>query len=485
VADPLGCVSSPGERETPAEGTGGLARALAGYVLVLGLTIAAYLWIRASGAELSPPAGRAPGAAAQATTVIPLARVLFALAVVTLLARLFGGLFRRLLGQPAVIGEIVAGIALGPSVLGQLSPAAQEFVLPAMVAPYIGMISKVGVVLFMFLVGLQLDPRLLRNHTRATVAISHSSIVVPFLLGAALALVLYPLHAGANVSFTAFSLFLGASLSVTAFPVLARILIDRGVQHTRLGATAMACAAIDDVTAWTLLALVVGIARAELGQAGWTVLFVLAYVGVMLFVVRPLLARWFAQRAARTRGALTHTDLALVFVALLGSAFTTEALGIHALFGAFLLGAILPHDGRLAESLRARLEDVVLVLFLPSFFAFTGMRTEIGLLEGGRDWLLCALVIAAATLGKFGGSFVAARLSGLDARSAGALGVLMNTRGLMELIVLDVGLDLGVITPTVYAMLVIMALVTTFATTPLLDLVLGRRGFARGGGSGA
>lgn len=475
---------SPGDQELPERAAAGHGRAFVSYAVLAALTVAAYLWIRSAGEGLAP-AGAGAHAAEDPRDAqpIPLARVLLALAVVTLLARVFGGLFRRVLGQPAVIGEIVAGIALGPSVLGRISPAAQDFVLPETVVPYIGMISKVGVVLFMFLVGLQLDPRLLRHHTRATVAISHSSIVVPFLLGAALALVLYPLHAEAGVSFTAFSLFLGASLSVTAFPVLARILIDRGVQNTSLGATALACAAIDDVTAWTLLALVVGIARMELGHAGWTVLFVLVYVGVMLFAVRPLLARYFAYRAARRRGALSHTDLALVFVALLGSAFTTEALGIHALFGAFLLGAILPHDGQLAESLRARLEDVVLVLFLPSFFAFTGLRTEIGLLEGGRDWLLCVLIIAVATLGKFGGTLVAARLSGLDGRSAAALGVLMNTRGLMELIVLDVGLDLGVITPTVFAMLVLMALVTTFATTPLLDLVLGRRGFrpANGG----
>lgn len=460
----------------PEEPRPGGWRPLLWYLALLAATAAGFLWIRSVGERLEP--GIAPAAATSSRAVAPgssLAQVLLALATVTLLARVLGGLFRRFLGQPAVIGEIVAGIALGPSVLGHLWPQARAALLPDEVAPHLGMISKLGVVLFMFLVGLQLEPRLLRHQGQRTVAISHSSIVLPFLLGTALALVLYPEHAGAGVSFTAFALFLGVALAITAFPVLARMLIDRGVQHTPLGATALACAAIDDVTAWTLLALVVGVARAELGSAGWTVLWVVVYAALMVLVVRPLLARHFARR--ERRGPLSHTDLALVFTALLGSAFVTEALGIHALFGAFLLGAILPRQGRLAEGLRVRLEDVVLVLFLPSFFAFTGLRTEIGLLSGARDWLLCGLVIVAATVGKFGGTFAAARLTGLDGRHSAALGILMNTRGLMELIVLDLGLELGVLAPTAYAMLVLMALATTFATTPLLDLVLGRRGF--------
>ncbi len=274
-----------------------------------------------------------------------------------------------------------------------------------------------------------------------------------------------------------FSLFLGVSLSVTAFPVLARILSDRRVQSTPLGVTALTCAAVDDVSAWTLLAFVVSVASAQVGDAAWTVAAVAAYLAVMFVVVRPLLVRFAAHEDAKT-GPLSQSALAVVFVGLLLSALATEASGIHALFGAFLLGAFLPHGGRLAEQIRVRLEDTVVVLFLPAFFAFTGMRTQISLVSGWTDWLVCGLIILMATLGKFGGSFVAARLTGLGWRESTALGILMNTRGLMELIVLNVGLDMGVLSPTLFAMLVIMALVTTFATTPILQLVLGDRGFA-------
>lgn len=445
---------------------------------MLGATVALYLWIRRHGETLAaagPPSPVDPTTAASHSSV--LANVLLALAVVTLLARAVGGLFRKLLGQPAVIGEIVAGLLLGPSVLGALSPELYEALLPAGSASYLGLVSKVGVVLFMFLVGLDLDPKLLRGSTHATVVVSHASILAPFLLGAALALWLYPRYSANDVSFTVFSLFLGVSMSVTAFPVLARILVDRGVQKTRLAATALTCAAVDDVSAWTLLAIVAGIASSSFEGAVWTVPLVLAYLAVMLLVIRPL-SRPFVRREQAASGPLSHTAFAAVLVALLLSAVATESIGIHALFGSFLLGALLPHDGRLPEQIRTRLEDVVVVLFLPSFFAFTGMRTEIGLLGGWDDWLACALVVVVATAGKFGGTLVAARAVGLSWRHSSALGVLMNTRGLMELIVLNLGLDLGVITPAVFTMMVLMALVTTFATTPVLDLVLGRRGFA-------
>jgi K+:H+ antiporter len=454
-------------------------RTIAVYTAMLLATAGIYFYIHAHGQSLvAPPA---PGEGAGGTAAAPehstlLAHVLLALAAITLLARFMGGIFRRHLHQPPVIGEIVAGLMLGPSLLGAVWPAGYEFLLPAAAAPHLGMIAKVGVVLFMFLVGLDLDPRLLRNNTHTTVAISHASIIAPFLLGALLAVSLYPVYSTSQVSFTAFSLFLGVSLSVTAFPVLARILVDRRVQKTSLGVTALACAAVDDVTAWTLLALVAGIASAQVSGAGWTVALVGVYIAVMFLVARPLLAR-FAARENEKNGPLSHTALAIVFTTLLLSAVATEAIGIHALFGAFLLGAMLPHEGRLSEQIRARLVDVVLVLFLPSFFVFTGMRTQVGLLSSGSDWLVCGLIILAATLGKFGGSFAAARLTGMGWRRAAALGVLMNTRGLMELIVLNVGLEMRVITPTIFTMMVIMAVVTTFAATPILDRLLGPRGF--------
>ena len=452
-------------------------RTLAGYGAMLASTVGLYLVIRARGEELVAPVTGATAGAAPVAHASTLATVLLALAVIIILARSLGWVFQRYLRQPPVIGEIVAGIMLGPSLLGAISPAAATALLPAAAAPFLGILAKVGVVLFMFLVGLELDPKQLRGNGHATLAISHASIVAPFLLGAALALGLYPLYGQGGVSFTVFSLFLGVSLSVTAFPVLARILSDRRVQSTPLGVTALTCAAVDDVSAWTLLAFVVSVASAQVGDAAWTVVAVVAYLTVMFVVVRPLLARFAAHENAKT-GPLSQSALAVVFVGLLLSALATEASGIHALFGAFLLGVFLPHDGRLAEQIRVRLEDAVVVLFLPAFFAFTGMRTQIALVSGMTDWMICGLIILVATAGKFGGSFVAARLTGLGWRESTGLGILMNTRGLMELIVLNVGLDMGVLSPTLFAMLVIMALVTTFATTPILQLVLGDRGFA-------
>ena len=467
-------MNAPTDRSLPATSRW---RTLASYAAMLAATGGIYLWIRSHGEQLRAPVAAPATLSDGHGHTGELAQLLLALAAITLLARLLGGVFRRYLRQPPVIGEIVAGLVLGPSVLGLLWPQAHAFLLPESVAPSLGVISKIGVVLFMFLVGLELDPKLLRGNTHSTIAVSHASIVVPFLLGATLALWIYPRYSNASVGFTAFSLFIGVSLSITAFPVLARILRDRRAQKTRLGATALACAAVDDVSAWTLLALVVGIATAKMSGAMWTVAYVALYVVGMLFVIRPLLQRFFVRREQQREGPLTHSALAFVFVALLASAVATEAIGIHALFGAFLLGAILPHEGRLASELRGKIEDVVLVLFLPSFFAFTGLRTSIGLLESSRDWLFCGLIVAVAIAGKFGGSFVAARLAGMGWRHSAALGILMNTRGLMELIVLNLGLDLGVISPTVFTMMVFMALVTTFMASPLLDLLLGRRGF--------
>jgi Kef-type K+ transport system membrane component KefB len=464
---------------TNSEPGSGRLRTVLAYALMLVVATGTYLGIRALGGDLTtrlPPGGPPRGSGGGEHT---LARLLLSLALVTLATRVVGVAFRRFLRQPPVMGEIVAGLMLGPSLLGALWPEAQAFVLPTDVAPFLGMISKVGVVLFLFLVGLDLEPRMLRGHTHATVAISHASIVAPFLLGAALALWLYPRLGPGGVDFTSFSLFLGIAMSVTAFPVLARILADRGVQRTPLGATALACAAVDDVTAWTLLALLSGMAQADVARAGRTVLLFALYVAAMIVLVRPVLSR-FAARVERGAEQLSRTALTLVFVALLLSAVATEAIGVHALFGAFLLGVLLPRDGRLAQEVKQRIEDFVVVLLLPSFFAFTGLRTEIGLLDGAGDWLVCAAIVVVATLGKLGGTAVAARLTGFAWRPALALGLLMNTRGLMQLIVLDLGLELGLITPKLFTMMVVMALVTTFLTSPALDLVLGKRGFETG-----
>jgi Kef-type K+ transport system membrane component KefB/nucleotide-binding universal stress UspA family protein len=389
--------------------------------------------------------------------------------VVIALSRLIG-LGARALRQPLVIAEIVAGIALGPSLLGWLTPSVSADLFPKSSMGTLGLLSQLGLILFMFLVGLEFDPKLLRGRAHTSVAISHTSIIVPFLLGALAALYLYPRLSDPSVSYTSFTLFMGVAMSITAFPVLARILVERRLMQTRVGAITIACAAVDDVTAWCILAFVVAIARfTGVSGAILTTVLALVYIAVMLVVVRPLLRR-LADRA-RTREGLSQNLVAVVLLLVLLSAWATELIGIHALFGAFILGAIIPKTEGLPQLLADKLEDLVVVLLLPLFFAYSGLRTQIGLLSGAGDWVICGLIIVIACVGKFGGSVVAARLTGMRWREASALGVLMNTRGLMELIVLNIGLDLGVISPKLFTMMVLMALVTTFATSPLLEWI--------------
>ena len=298
----------------------------------------------------------------------------------------------------------------------------------------------------------------------------HTSIVVPFALGTLLAFELSDRLSLPAVPFMAFALFMGAAMSITAFPVLARILAERKLLRTKIGAVTIACAAVDDVTAWCLLAFVVAAARASgIQGAVITSLLALLYIAVMIWIVRPALGR-VALRFANKEG-LSQNVVAVTILLLLASSWATELIGIHALFGAFVFGAILPKDGGFARALAEKLEDLVVVLLLPLFFAFSGVRTQIGLLDTAAAWWTCGLIILVACLGKFGGSFAAAKLTGLSWRESGAIGILMNTRGLMELIVLNIGLDLGVISPTLFTMMVLMALVTTFMTTPLLHLI--------------
>ncbi len=396
-----------------------------------------------------------------ANTPNVLLRVLIALTAVIVVGLILARCFAYI-GQPPVIGEVVAGILLGPSLLG---PEASSLILPATIAPFLGVIAQLGVILYMFTVGLSLQGERLKHRARAAVAISHASIVVPFLLGALLALNLYPQLSSREVPFTSFALFMGVAMSITAFPVLARILTDRGMIQTELGILAVSCAAADDVTAWCLLAFVVAVAKSQPDQGIAVAASTVAYIGAMLLVVKPLLRRVIARWES---GELPRSAVAFVFILLLVSALATEAIGIHAIFGAFLLGAVIPADSTVARTLSRQLESVVTVLLLPSFFALTGMRTRIDLLSGLDHWLICGLIVVVATVGKFGGTMVAARLTGLDWRRTMALGVLMNTRGLMELIVLNVGLDLQVISPTLFAMMVIMALTTTMFTAPAL-----------------
>ena len=441
---------------------------------MIGATIVAFLFIRNRGEmSLAPESHEAIrfGVTTNTTASNHLLSVLLALVVVIVAARLVGAAFRKM-QQPPVVGEVVAGIMLGPSLLGRIAPGVSGFVLPTSTAPALNTIAQVGVILFMFLVGLELDTSVLRQNSRSSVAISHASIVAPFLLGSSLALWLYPRLSSRDVPFTYFALFMGVSMSVTAFPVLARILTDRRMHRSRLGVVALTCAAIDDVTAWCLLAFVVSVVHAQGGHAVRTTALTVGYIAMMFGLGRPLLLR--LSRWRDRENAVSQSMLAVVLISLLLSALATEAIGIHALFGAFLLGALIPHDSNLARDTTAMLEHLVVVLFLPAFFAFTGMRTQIGLVSGGAQWAICGLIILVACAGKFGGTFVAARITGLGNRDAAALGILMNTRGLMELVVLNIGLDLRVISPTLFAMLVIMAVTTTLLTTPVLH-VLTRR----------
>ena len=449
-------------------------RAATAYGVMIGAVVLLYLWIRAYGETLDAPAASGSaifGSAASRANEGELLHVLLALVVVIATARAMGSIFRNV-GQPQVVGEIIAGIVLGPSLLGRLAPGAEGYLFPATVGPFLNIIAQVGVILYMFLVGLELDPALLRNRGHTTVAISHAGITAPFLLGAAVALFLYPRLSTIDVPFTCFSLFVGVSMSVTAFPVLARILTDRRIHKTRMGAIALTCAAVNDVTAWCMLAFVVSVARAQVAGAVATIAMALGFIVLMIAVVRPAMVR--LSLLYGNRGRLTQGVMAAIFVALLVSASATELIGIHAVFGAFALGAVIPHDSGMARELTDRLEDIVIVLLLPAFFAYTGLRTQIGLVSGYEQWMMCALIVVVASAGKFGGSAVAARITGLNWRDSSALGVLMNTRGLMELIVLNIGLEMNVISPTLFAMLVIMALVTTFATTPILHLITRR-----------
>ncbi len=394
-----------------------------------------------------------------------IALLLAQIVVILLTARLVGRLMRKL-GQPQVVGEMVAGVALGPSLLGALAPDAWAMLFPASSLGFLNTLSQLGLILFMFLVGLELDTRSLQSRGKVALVISWSSIAAPFLLGALLAPVLFRTLAPPGVDFTGFALFLGAAMSVTAFPVLARILEERQLTRTPLGTIAIACAAVDDVSAWLILAVVVSIVRSG-ESASYLLTFggTLAYVAIMLTLGAAFLGR-FGRRVSET-GTIAQGQLAAVMVAVLVSAGITELLGIHALFGAFLAGAVMPRDDRFRHALASRFEDILVAFLLPLFFAFTGLRTQLDLVLAGSGhlWAL-ALIMLVAIGGKFGGTAVAARVMGLSWRSGALLGALMNTRGLMELVILNIGLDIGVISPALFAMMVFMALTTTLMTTP-------------------
>jgi Kef-type K+ transport system membrane component KefB len=394
------------------------------------------------------------------------ASALFAIAVIMLVARLFGSLAVRI-RQPRVMGEVVAGITLGPTILGWLAPAVQAALFPTDILPALGIVANVGLVFYMFLVGLEIDPAQLKGRIGQAAAISNTSVALPMMLGIAVALPIYTV-VGPDKDFLAFALFMGVAMSITAFPVLARILVERRMLKRPVGALALACAAIDDVTAWFLIALATAIAT----QGGavdvlQTIGLAIAFCIFMGALVRPFLGR--VSTAFDEAGRVPGGWVAAIFAGVLLSAYITEEIGIAVIFGAFIMGMIMPRNAGLTEDVTNRIEDFVVIVLLPVFFAYTGLRTNIGLLDRPVLWLITGVLIVVAIVGKLFGAAIAARLTGFDWRSSFVIGTLMNTRGLTELIVLNLALEKGVITDALFAALVIMALVTTFMAGPMLS----------------
>lgn len=451
------------------------------YFTILSLVCLPILGLLRLGAGLPAPVGAPPVAStahpAGATIIAglaqnlgdPLGHLFLQLLIVIVASRVMGRVFSWV-GQPSVVGEMAAGILLGPSLFGLVAPESFSFVFPAASLGTLKLLSQIGVCLFMFAVGMELNIEHVRRKALTAVLVSHASIVFPYLLGVGLAYFLYTQLAAPGATFTAFALFMGISMSITAFPVLARILQERGLSRTILGSTALTCAAVDDVTAWTILAFVVAIARAtSFAGSALNLLLVVVFIACMIWGVKRFLPRWLGP-ARLTEDEPSSGTLATIVCVVVAAALCTEVIGIHSLFGAFLAGAIMPETGGFRKKLGVRVETFSSVLLLPLFFAFTGLRTQIGLLNDWAGWSICLAIIAVATLGKLGGTAITARLTGMRWNESLQLGALMNTRGLMELIALNIGYDLGILSPRIFTMLVIMALATTMLTGPLLTL---------------
>ena len=442
------------------------------YVLTVGAPVAILLAVIVLGEGIHRVAihGVAGTAAIQPqSSGLPnLAILMTQIGLIVLMSRAVGSIIQRI-GQPRVIGEVLAGLLLGPSFLGWIAPGLSGVLFPVQSLGFLHALSQLGLVLFMFMVGLEVDVRELYGHGHAAVVISHASIMAPMALGAALSLYLYPRFAGPVAGFAGFALFMGVAMSITAFPVLARILTERKLLRSRMGAMAIACAAIGDATGWCVLAYVVAFVSASHSSIPvW-----LTVGGLPVFIAITWWAgRWSmrgTEEAWLADGELSGNRQALLLVFLLAAALATEALGLHLLFGAFVAGAIIPKHPGFGTYLIEKFEPLTVLLLLPLFFAYTGLRTSLGQIRGAQMWGICLLIIAVAVAGKLGGTGIAARLSGFGWRESLALGSLMNTRGLMELVVLNIGLDIGIITPAIFSMMVVMAITTTMMAPPLLD----------------
>jgi Kef-type K+ transport system membrane component KefB len=454
-------------------------------IIVAGLVFAIY-WIVKKGGSLQHPAITAQQTASAKDTATtnsftvfthsfkdnltePLAILLLQIIVIIAFARLFGFLFKKL-AQPAVVGEIIAGIVLGPSLIGFFFPNINSFLFPAASLGALHFLSQIGLLLFMFIIGMELDLKAISKQAYGAVIISHASIIIPYTLGMGLAYFIYNSYAPKGISFLSFALFMGIAMSITAFPVLARILQEKGLTKSKLGIMALTCAAADDLTAWCILAAVIALVKSGSSLSVlYTISFTILYLLVMLKLVRPFLekAAVVYNNTPKRRPAV----IAFLFVVLIVSSYISAIIGIHALFGAFIAGVIMPADFNFRKIVIDKIEDVSLVLLLPLFFAITGLRTQIGLLNETHLWVTFGWILLVAVAGKFGGSTLAAKITGQSWRDSLSIGILMNTRGLMQLIVLNIGYDLGILSSQIFAMMVLMALVTTLMTGPVLDLI--------------
>lgn len=396
-------------------------------------------------------------------------QLIISIGAILLAARLLGWIF-QFINQPRVVGEITAGILLGPSVLGRFFPGVFSHVFSASSLPTLTALSQLGLLLFMFVVGLEVDLKSILRQRASVMLISNLSILLPLALGAGFARIIFPDLAGEHVAFLTFALFMGTAMSITAFPVLASILKERNLLTTEMGTIAISCAAVDDITAWLLLAILTSMVHSAQtwSRLATTLLWLLVFVVVMLLPVRRALA--FLENRSSTKNAETGLFFILILL-MLASSWTTERLGVHQLFGAFVAGLAVPKTSELAAKTRDKIESVTLALLLPLFFALTGLRTRIDLLSDRRLWGYAMAIVAIAIVGKLLGATLASRMTGMEWRSSLALGLLMNTRGLVELVVLNAGLELGILSSTLFTMMVIMALVTTFMTTPLLAML--------------